>query len=280
MIYNQGEKLIKEIKNTKTYTSEVAIWSLGQSGFIIKSNDNFICIDPYLTYSIEENDPDTEFKRVIPPPLAPKLLKGVDGVLVTHFHDDHMNLETLKQISDNSEKTLFVSPASHSSFMSNVGIRYIKQVSNDSKFLIKDFSITPVEVAHTRYERDANGNPFYFGYFIEVNGVKMFHSGDTVATKEIINQVSELQPDIVFVPINGEDYARTARGIVGNMNYREAADFGVSVGADLIIPNHYDMFPNNSENPAYFVDYIFHNYPSQKFHMMVAGERFIYRNNE
>ncbi|MBT2736679.1 hypothetical protein [Bacillus sp. ISL-7] len=39
---------------------------------------------------------------------------------------------------------------------------------------------------------------------------------------------------------------------------------------------HYDMFPNNRDNPAYFVDYLFHHYPTQKFHMMVPGERFIY----
>ncbi|MBO0994445.1 MBL fold metallo-hydrolase [Bacillus sp. SD088] len=277
MLYKQDEELINEIKNTNTYKDEVVIWSLGQSGIILKSGNGFICIDPYLTYSIELDNPDTEFKRALPPPLSPEQLAGIDGVLITHFHDDHMNLETLQQISQVSKKTSFVAPASHSSWLSNIGIHNIIQVANDSSFHIESFTIIPIEVAHTQYERDQNGNPYYFGYFIEVNGVKVFHSGDTIATKEIIDKVAGLQPDIVFVPINGTDYSRISRGIIGNMNYREAVDFGIEVGADLIIPMHYDMFPNNSENPAYFVDYIFHHYPSQKFHMMVAGERFIYR---
>ncbi|GIN74560.1 MBL fold metallo-hydrolase [Bacillus sp. J14TS2] len=307
MLYKQDGELINEIKNTNTYKAEVAIWSLGQSGIILKGENGFICIDPYLTYSIELDNPDTEFKRSFPPPLSPEQLAGIDGVLITHFHDDHMNLETLQQISQISEKTSFVAPASHSSWLSDIGIHNMIKVANDSSFVapashsswlsdigihnmikvandssfhIESFTIIPIEVAHTRYERDQNGNPYYFGYFIEVNGVKVFHSGDTIATKEIIDKVAGLQPDIVFVPINGTDYSRTSRGIIGNMNYREAVDFGIEVGADLIIPMHYDMFPNNSENPAYFVDYIFHHYPSQKFHMMVAGERFIYRKEQ
>src|SRR5690606_41374058 len=79
-----------------------------------------------------------------------------------------------------------------------------------------------------------------------------------------------------ILPINVQDYFRTSRWIVGNMNYRDAVDFGVTIGADMILPVHYDMFANNRENPGYFVDYIFHQYPNQKFHMMVPGERFIY----
>jgi len=61
------------------------------------------------------------------------------------------------------------------------------------------------------------------------------------------------------------------------MSSREAADFSAMVGIDLNVPIHYDMFPNNRENPAYFVDYLFHHYHNQKFHMMVSGERFIYQ---
>jgi L-ascorbate 6-phosphate lactonase len=36
------------------------------------------------------------------------------------------------------------------------------------------------------------------------------------------------------------------------------------------------MFAHNDENPAYFVDYLYSNYPAQRFHMFVPGERYIY----
>ncbi|MNR31902.1 metal-dependent hydrolase [compost metagenome] len=109
-----------------------------------------------------------------------------------------------------------------------------------------------------------------------MNGVRIYHAGDTVITPELVEQAKKFQPHVALLPINGGDYARTSRGIVANMNFREAADFGVEIGTDLIIPIHYDMFSNNRDNPSYFVDYLFHSYPAQKFHMMTAGERFIY----
>jgi L-ascorbate 6-phosphate lactonase len=95
-------------------------------------------------------------------------------------------------------------------------------------------------------------------------------------TDELIDRVRVFSPHIIFLPINGSDYLRESRGIVGNMNYRDAADFAQLVRADIVIPIHYDLFPNNRENPAYFVDYLFHTYPSQKFHLLVPGERFVY----
>jgi L-ascorbate metabolism protein UlaG (beta-lactamase superfamily) len=62
------------------------------------------------------------------------------------------------------------------------------------------------------------------------------------------------------------------------MNAREAVDVGCQAGAKLLIPLHYDMFPFNSENPAYFVDYLYRTYPSQPFKIMAPGERFVYFN--
>src|SRR5690606_40201862 len=91
----------------------------------------------------------------------------------------------------------------------------------------------------------------------------------SVVTDELISDIKSYRPHIAILPINGQDYFRTSRWIIGNMNYRDAVDFGVTIGADMILPVHYDMFANNRENPAYFVDYIFHQYPNQKFHMMV-----------
>ncbi|HEU5138380.1 MAG TPA: MBL fold metallo-hydrolase [Bacillales bacterium] len=275
-VYKKGQALVEEIRNTSVPKGAVAIWHLGQSGILIKGEDASLVIDPYLTFSIEERDPDNEFKRDFVPPLDPEDLAGVGGVLITHFHDDHLDTATLEPLAAVSEETLFAIPASHLSLSRKIDSEKVIGVRDDQSFSLAGFQVTPVTVAHTEYETDDDGNSFYFGYLIEGNGVKLFHSGDTIVDQKIVDEVKRFAPDIVFMPINGGDYARTSRGIIGNMNYRDAADFGVSVGADMIMPVHYDLFPNNRENPAYFVDYLFHSYPDQKFHMMVPGERFIY----
>lgn len=279
-VYKGGEALVDEIRKTAMPNGALSVWNLGQSGVLIKgSQDNgTVAIDPYLTFAIEENDPSTEFKREFPPPISPEELKGISGVLATHFHDDHLDLATVERLASVSGNTQFVVPASHLFLLNDKGLdsKNVIPVKDEKSISLGGFQITPIPAAHTDYESDGEGHSFYWGYLIDVNGVKIFHSGDTIVDGDILEKVSQFHPDIVFLPINGSDFSRTSRGIVGNMSDRDACDFGVKVGADMIIPVHYDMFSNNRENPAHFVDYLFHTYPSQKFHMMAPGERFIY----
>jgi L-ascorbate 6-phosphate lactonase len=278
-IYNSGESLLKDIQRTNVPEGGVALWSLGQAGVLIKggSSDEIICVDPYLSFSIETEEPDTEFKREIPPPLSPHEL-DVNTVLITHFHNDHMDLTTIKGVSQAHPETKFVAPASHVYMLQDIELDSSRIIPAKQQQAISDkgVTITPVAGAHTEYETDQDGNQYYLGFFIEINGVRIFHTGDTVVTSELIEQAKKFQPHVTLLPINGGDYSRTSRGIVGNMNFREAADFGVEIGTDLLVPIHFDMFSNNRDNPSYFVDYLFHTYPAQKFHMMSAGERLIY----
>jgi L-ascorbate metabolism protein UlaG (beta-lactamase superfamily) len=278
-VYKQGELLIREVNQTQIFNDTISFWNLGQAGILLKGRpeDGFIVIDPYLTKSIEESNPETEFIRAYSPVLSPEMLQGINGVVITHEHDDHMDLLTLDKIAAGSEDTVFTVPAPLVSLLENkVTISSLIAAKAHEPFRIKGFKITPVPAAHIEYEVDTHGNFYSLGYFIEVNGIRLFHSGDTVITPLLIERVKEFNPHVAFLPINGGDYFRTSRGIIGNMNFREAADFSVAVGVDLSIPIHFDMFPTNRENPAYFVDYLFHHYPNQKFHMMVPGERFIY----
>lgn len=278
-IYKNGDSLLQEVSQTKIYQDSVAFWNLGQAGILMKgkAEDGLICIDPYLTRSIEKGDPETEFKRAFSPVLQPNMLNGLDGVLVSHEHNDHLDVSTIKEIAKVSRDALVAVPAPITAELQNqVDLKNIQPARDGETFFIKGFKITPVPAAHTEYETDSLGNHAFLGYFIEVNGIRLFHSGDTVVTEELIERVKKFKPHIAFLPINGGDYFRTSRGIVGNMSFREAADFSAAVEVDLIVPIHYDMFSNNRDNPAYFVDYLFHHYPNQKFHMMVPGERFIY----
>jgi L-ascorbate 6-phosphate lactonase len=278
-VYKQGVPLIKEINNTRIHDDTISFWNLGQAGILIKGReeDGLICIDPYLSNSIEQVNPETEFKRAYPPVLSPDMLEDADAILITHEHDDHLDFATLREVGQSSENPVFVVPAPLVSMVqSETGHNNIAAAKVNESFRIKGFQITPVPAAHTSYQVDLEGNHLYLAYCIKVNGVRMFHSGDTIVTPELIEKVKDFKPDVVFLPINGWDYFRSSREIVGNMSFREAVEFSNTVGADLIIPIHYDLFPNNRDNPAYFVDYLFTHYPNQKFHMMAPGERFIY----
>lgn len=277
-LYKSGHELMNEVRQTRILEDAVSFWNLGQAGILLKGTeeDGLLCIDPYLTRSIEEKDPETEFKRAFPPVIDPGMLNDLDGVLVTHGHDDHLDLSSIKEIARVSDAMFGIPAPLVPIVQEHVDNKNILSAKEGESFTIQGFKITPIPAAHTDYETDSLGNHVFLGYLIEVNGIRLFHSGDTIVTPELIDKVKMFRPHVAFLPINGGDYFRTSRDIIGNMSSREAADFAVAVGVDLIVPIHYDMFPNNRENPAYFVDYLFHRYPNQKFHMMVPGERFIY----
>lgn len=279
-IYKGEAALVQEIHQTNVTDGAIALWNLGQMGIVLKGfqQDGFICIDPYLTNSIEQENPGTEFVREYPPPIGPEGLTNALAILITHYHNDHLDLSTLRTLAAVSPSTSYAVPASHLSLLQNASFKADRLIAarDEVSFSIGNFSITPVAAAHPDYQTDESGNHYFLGYCVSINGIRLYHSGDTSVTDKLVERVREFQPHIAMLPINGGDYARTARGIVGNMSGREAADFGVAVGADLIIPVHYDMFPNNRDNPAQFVDYLFHTYRAQKFHMLALGERFIY----
>jgi L-ascorbate metabolism protein UlaG (beta-lactamase superfamily) len=59
---------------------------------------------------------------------------------------------------------------------------------------------------------------------------------------------------VALLPVNGRHAEREARGIVGNLNEREAAWLAAEVGAETLIPMHHDMFVGNLGSAAAVVE--------------------------
>ena len=126
------------------------------------------------------------------------------------------------------------------------------------------------------YQFDKEGGSLTLGYQISLGSRKIFHSGDTVVTRELIQKLQKAQGiDAAMLPINGRDLERNEQDIVGNMNSREACWFASEIKADLTIPLHYDMIGGNEENPLVFADYMERYYPEKKYHIFRLGERYI-----
>ena len=107
--------------------------------------------------------------------------------------------------------------------------------------------------------------------------ITLFHGGDMVETERTLSDLAPYSIDVACLPINGADWKRRAEGTIGNMNARDAANVSAAIGADLLIPMHYDLFAANDENPAVLADYLHRYYRDQKYHVMAHGECFLYR---
>jgi L-ascorbate 6-phosphate lactonase len=82
--------------------------------------------------------------------------------------------------------------------------------------------------------------------------------------------------DGLLAPNNGRDTFRTNRNLIENFTAREAADLAEAAGVRLLIPTHWDLFPENAENPGHLFEYLGRHHPDPPCHSMARSERFVY----
>jgi len=91
----------------------VGIVALGQAGFCLRSGDDLVLIDPFLS-------PRTD--RVLDAAVDPRVLQGVTAILATHEHADHHDLPTWAAIAESSPDAQFVVPQPLVSLVVDAGI--------------------------------------------------------------------------------------------------------------------------------------------------------------
>ena len=225
------------------------IRSLGQTGFRFGYAETIVYIDPYLSNSVQEEEAD-DLARLITAPISPTDVTDADWILITHEHRDHCDLETLLPISRASTKCCFMGPPNVVDMLENAGVsteRISTAECGVAKKLDLEWEIHPVPSAHPNVDRDAHGKCRWLGYVIKVGQRCIYHAGDTSVNEEVINAVKSVgKIDIAFLPVNERNYYRERRGIIGNMSVREAFQFAEEIGADALVPTHWDMFEVNS----------------------------------
>lgn len=113
----------QRILDTCLADGQLAMFSLGQEGFIFKFEGQYILIDGYLTDYVDRvAEADKGRKRNFPPPIRPEELDFVDWVFCTHEHADHMDPETLTGIRTCNRKARFVIPEPLIHVLTGLGI--------------------------------------------------------------------------------------------------------------------------------------------------------------
>ena len=254
---------------------------LGQEGFLLKANDKYVLTDPYLSDYVDRNcnTENVVWKRNYPSPVQPALLSFANYILCSHAHNDHADPDTLTAIYGMNKNVKIIVPVPIVKTIISNGIDKSSVIPARAfePILLDGCVITPIPAAHENLNKDESGNYKELGYIVEFGSIKAFHSGDMCVYPELVNILLNYKPDIAFLPINGRDAFRLKNGIIGNMDYREAADLSNFCKFDLIIPMHFDLYPVNNCNVSYFVDYMQTNYPNIKYHIFRVGEGFYYR---
>lgn len=275
MAIKTGAALKAQIESLSVPEGMLALWSLGQSGVVVKGGDAIVVIDPYLSDSVAQSGGPA---RRFPPPIEPRMLAMIDIVFCTHEHIDHTDTATLEPLLRAAPEAPVV--------VSRQGAELLQSIPIEDRRVITPrvgetrthgaLRWTAVPAAHETVAIDSQGYSRWMGFVIELNGVTLLHAGDTIPCDELHAALRGRRIDIALLPINGRDYYRNQQDLLGNFLPREAVEFADRIGAEVLIPNHNDLFDANRLNPAQLWDELERRFPRMRCHMLQPGELYLY----
>lgn len=254
--YQKNEAFLADVKKQQQNKSAVALWWLGQSGFLIHYNSTNLLIDPYLSESLtrkyaDTNKPHLRMSELV---IAPEKLDFIDIVSSSHNHTDHLDGDTLIPLLQANPSIQMIIPEANRRFVTeriHMPMSYPVGMNDGQQIKLGQVIFHGIPAAHNELERDEQGHCKFMGYVIEIGGKKIYHSGDTLLFEGMTELLAPFQLDLALLPINGND---PTRGVAGNLSIDEAIELGLSIGAKLTIPCHYDMFRFNTADPGAFAE--------------------------
>ena len=215
---------------------------LTHSGLLFENERLTVLVDPYLSDSLGKTD-ENKKRRI---PVDESFLDvQPDVLMITHSHPDHLDVETLENILNSSEKEVTVL-AGGSAYAKLIELDVVKKhnpvlLSPHSVWSEGGMTFYSVKAEHG-LEKDAVG-------FIMDDSEKTYYvSGDTLYNFDVIDDCLDLVEE-------GVDYAFLSIGGRGNrMNSKDAADFAYEIGAKTAVPVHYGLLDDTDPEEFDFDD--------------------------
>ena len=219
----------------------ITLWWLGQAGFLLKSPaGKLLAVDPYLTNSCKAIGKEFgfNFDRLIPPPLEPAELVGIDLYAITHSHGDHLDPETLAGYRVAGGNGPFLAPPETVDKLQKLGVPGEQIVMTWPNH---EHSVGDMKIRATFAIPLGSDDLTHVGYIVSVeNGPTVYVTGDTDYHEILAAAAAPHKPDVLLTVINGA---------FRNMGVAQAARLAKELDVKVAIPCHWDLFPDNSLPP-------------------------------
>jgi L-ascorbate 6-phosphate lactonase len=191
-----GQPASSVLDQIRSHTTGLAVWWVGNAGWLIKADNVLIGIDLDLSTA----------QKVVPPAISPdELAREIDVAFVTHHHGDHCNSATIRAIAAQNRGTL-VLPRPCRQAVAKVEIAPDRLIVPEpgQAFDIKGIRVEPINAIHgnqeftvlTREPDFMDKIRFNCGYVLSILGKRFLHPGDSVLTEQ---HLSLKGIDVLFV---------------------------------------------------------------------------------
>jgi L-ascorbate metabolism protein UlaG (beta-lactamase superfamily) len=221
-----------------------ALW-VGHATVLIQIDDRFILTDPVFTRTVGELSP-----RLVEPGIEPANLPRLSATVVSHMHFDHLSFDSLGMIE--SKTPILLVPPGVRSILPRFSFGSL-ELQPWQAYASDGLRITAVPVRHVggRWGIDEAWNRQAFtGYVIEYHGLSVYFGGDSAFDANDFELTRQRFPrlNLALLPI----CPNQPRGYMRHthMDPIEALDAFELLGAERMMPIHFDTFINSDDVPG------------------------------
>ncbi len=216
----------------------LAVTWLGHASVIVGLDDITVAVDPVLSERIgpRVRSKTLGLRRLVPAPIDSGSMKGVDVVLITHAHFDHLDRATLEAIAD--ERTTVIVPPRCARLIPR-GFARVIELKPGGDFKVGEVHIRALQPRHWGarlwFDRRRGACAYELGHA----GCRVLFAGDTADT-DTFNQLGAI------------DLAVFGIGAYEPWEHMHATPEQVwkmflASGARYLLPVHYGTFPLSDE---------------------------------
>jgi L-ascorbate metabolism protein UlaG (beta-lactamase superfamily) len=197
--------------------ADVALTWLGHASFRLDgASGKCVYIDPWL-----DNPKCPEGEREV---------NKVDVIAITHAHSDHVG-SVIDLAKEHSPQVVCM--IEFGDWLESQGIPNVHGMNKGGTVDLDGVRVTLTDARHSGGRSDGGYGGEAAGVVVELDGVRVYHAGDTCVfgDMQLISRIYE--PDVAILPIGG----------YFTMDPREAAVALELLGVKRCVPCHYGTFP-------------------------------------